>query len=181
MDNQPTCVPDKGAIYVARNSATHRIQVSTATGSTVSFVNKGGGLVTTAPTAEFHRHFVLATEPPKLATAFFGGDWTSVLIPGYTYEGDRWNGWAKPFFVKEAADLVCNQISGLCYDAAADSCDITMDGELEQFAGRELDVPGIGSIKVYAIGAGSWCWDVWENGQDTRPFRVAVLKNPPTP
>ena len=181
MDEKSTGVPDKGAIYVARSSATHRIQVSRATGSTVSFANKGGGLSKTGPTAEFHQHFVLATEPPKFVAALFGGDWTNVLIPGYTYEGDRWNGWAKPFFVKEAADLVCLQMTGLAYDATADSFDITMDGELKQYAGSQIEVPGIGSIKVYAIGSGSWCWDVWENGQDTSAYRVAALNNPPTP
>ncbi len=129
----------------------------------VEFAPAGGGFVRKMPSDKFHEHHSLETQEPGIVSAYFGGDWSNRVFPGYNKEGVRWNGWGVPLFTKATAQAVASDIQELQYNPQNDSFDITTEGELEQFKGVDVDVPGLGLLRLYAVGAGCWCWDHYES------------------
>lgn len=86
---------------------------------------------------------------------------------GYT-NGDSWNGWACPYFVRSVAEqvLIASELNGYrwTYDAARDVFSVrneedSADYETEEFAGLDITV-GEQAMRVYAIGAYSWIWEI---------------------
>ena len=77
-------------------------------------------------------------------------------------DGRHWNGWAMPRFEFPQAEKVVAAFdpkSGR-YNAAADAfITMTADGEEETWTGETIALPDGGSVKVYAVGAGSWIWE----------------------
>lgn len=79
--------------------------------------------------------------------------------PGFTF-GEKWNGWAVPYFTKEQADKIMARIEGCYYQPEADSYMIPTGYEDEPFdecIGEEID-----GVTYYQFGNG-WCW-----GEDIR-------------
>ena len=159
-----------------RNGTTSRVTVSSESDGEVKFAPKGGGFLMSMPSQKFYEQHSLETQAPKLVPAYFGGDWSDVVTPGYNTEGARWNGWGMPLFAKAAAIAVASEIDDLRYNPESDSFDITIDGELEQFEGGDVDVPGVGRVRVYAIGSGSWCWDHYESLAAVGDVPIADVK-----
>ena len=160
-------------VYV-RNGTKSRVQLLSEENGEVVFFPKGGGFQHRVPADQFHANHTLQTDPPAFTAYLFGADWMEgTLVVGFSQEDMRWNGWAMPFFTKTSADLLCGVMSGLTYNEANDSYDMASeDEELDQFGSEVIDVPGIGRVKVYAIGAGYWCWDRWDVREDIEDMRV---------
>ncbi len=85
-----------------------------------------------------------------------------VTAPAYT-NGQHWNGWAMPLFTLAAAKQLLQHMPELHYDEPTDAfvVDPHDDNEetIERYGAEYLTVAGE-RVKVYAIGAGSWCWEL---------------------
>ena len=85
--------------------------------------------------------------PPSLKLAAFSN-------------GDRWNGFAVPYFPLESAQELAKHMPGLRYDAARDAFLIEEEGDegaCGVFEVCTLEVDG-SAVKAYPIGAGAQCW-----------------------
>lgn len=95
-------------------------------------------------------------------------------IPGWFREHDDWNGFAQPYFEKEAADEVKSAVSSAMGDFGkieyVESSDEywvyysdfgTEETPDEVVKGENITTPE-GERHVYPIGAGSWVWDADE-------------------
>lgn len=143
------------------DEAGHLVEVlGTSTADTVEFSAQGGGFVHKASRDEFEKRFKPAALPAFSLQAV-SAEWLpdDLKLPAYT-NGQRWNGWAMPYFPAEAAHALLEHMPDLRYDAAQDAfVSKSYDDETENdvFPAQELVVEGA-TVKVYAIGAGSWCW-----------------------
>lgn len=132
----------------------------TSTGDIVEFSAQGGGFVQKAPRAEFEKRFKPAA-PLAFSLQAVSAEWLpdDLTLPAYT-NGQRWNGWAMPYFPAETAHALLEYMPDLRYDASQDAFVSKSDGGESQgdvFPAQELLVNGK-PVKVYAVGAGSWCW-----------------------
>lgn len=102
--------------------------------------------------------------PAPLYKAPFTAPWLpgDMILEGFT-DGLLWRKrWGMPKFTFEQAQRLFPHLPGLAYNAATDS--FTMPhaeeepAEKEVFAGESVTLDGK-STTLYAIGAGSWCWD----------------------
>lgn len=140
----------------------HFVEISSSVNQEVQFSPQGGGFIRTMKAADFHARFKPAPAP-TFKRALATGDWFEEVDakPLACYMDDRvWNGWAMPYFEFEAAKEAVKPFNGR-YDAARDVFIVpASDGgeEPEEFAACPLLIDGK-TIKVYPIGAGSWCWD----------------------
>ncbi len=127
----------------------------------VEFSPQGGGFVYRMKRDRFRETFK-AAKTPAVQTARFTADWlpADMSVEGFT-DGMRWNGWGVPMLPLEEAQRLIPHMPGLRYDAATDAFimnDPDNDPETgEVYSGKPITVDGK-AIKVYAIGAGSWCW-----------------------
>lgn len=131
----------------------------------VRLVPQGGGFSGTMPLAKFKEHFKPVQGKLPFKAARFDADWlpNDFLLEGYT-DGRRWNGWAMPYLRLDQAQRLLAHMPDLRYDAGRDAFIQTIaeydppDNE-DVFEACWISVDGH-AIKVYAIGAGSWCWDM---------------------
>lgn len=126
----------------------------------VRFSAQGGGLVRTAPLTDFERMFRPAALPAFTRKAV-SAEWLpdDLRLPAYT-DGQRWNGWAMPYFELAVAQQLLEHLPNLRYDSERDafvSEPYDDEGDVEIFAAEVLWVSGR-PVRAYAIGAGSWCW-----------------------
>lgn len=105
---------------------------------------------------------------PAFALVAVSADWlpADVEVPAYS-NGQRWNGWAVPYFTQESAFSLLKFMPELSYDSTRDAFISKSDdgdayAEDDVFPAVTLVIDGI-SIKTYAIGAGSWCWHASDN------------------
>lgn len=174
MDTQPSTAPTAGQVFISKD-ASARIQVVKVEPDSISFARKGGGFVMKMTTETFHSRFDPETQEPPLTTALFAFDGVTTLILGYTVKGDLWNGWAKPMFTKEGAQLIAQSLPGMTYKEETDSFDIDLEGEMYSFCATTVQIPIMGAVKVYAIGAGSWCWNSWYPDEDLTGYTVVTV------
>jgi hypothetical protein len=154
---------ETGKTYI-KNGTTFRVVVNKQEDGVVYFSPECGGFGMKAPTSHFEKRHSLAAGPRAYVFGYFGGDWMDLLIPGYNLEGALWNGWSMPYFTKEGADQVCDEVPSLSYDSEKDRYVMTNEesGEDPDYWEAEMiNIEGLGDVKVYAIGAGFWCWDGW--------------------
>lgn len=78
---------------------------------------------------------------------------------GYT-NGDRWNGWATPYFTYEEAEKIQTSMPRLLYDVNKDEFRIKYDGDDEPYIWKGEDIQTVdGKLHLYGIGAYSHIWD----------------------
>lgn len=123
----------------------------------------GGGLQFIIPASEIPR-FGIADElekTPMFRRASFTIEGIEEEFAGWC-DGRHWNGWAMPRFeFAQAEKLVAafDPKDGR-YDATSDAfVTTTADGYEETWTGEIIPLPDGGTLKVYAIGAGSWIWE----------------------
>jgi hypothetical protein len=107
----------------------------------------------------------LLNNPNWKATDFYA-EWFDKKYRGWS-SGQRWNGWAMPFFeFDEAMRYAKDSQEGgdgpgsTRYDPARDAFVTQRDDpdETEVDEATVILVKGRGALKVYGIGAGSWTW-----------------------
>lgn len=130
------------------------------TSETIELFPQGGGFIRKLPRAEFERRFKPA-QAPAFSLRAVSAEWlpTDMKLPAYT-TGERWNGWAMPYFPEKTAHALLPHMPDLSYDATQDafvSRPIDDENNVTVFPAQALVVNGE-AHKVYAIGAGSWCW-----------------------
>jgi hypothetical protein len=90
----------------------------------------------------------------RFTKATFVMDGLEGEFPGFTMAGERWNGWACPFFTKDVAEAY----------RFWDDPETTDDVEGDETTGQDIRVNGT-PVHVYGIGNCSWCWmttaDAW--------------------
>jgi hypothetical protein len=104
---------------------------------------------------------------------------------GYTF-GQRWNGWAVPYFTKEVGQSIMDEMNTdegntAVYDEERDMFVVSngYDDTTEEFPG--MDIAGDGEIlRLYPIGASSWVWDEAEvepeSVRELREFRKQMTE-----
>ena len=83
------------------------------------------------------------------------------IYEGYT-NGDHWNGWACPWFIKEVADQIAKEVN-----ADAPYCTMHYDKENDAFIYKGYGEEEVGIFKgkdihgkhLYPIGTAYWMWD----------------------
>lgn len=147
-------------VYV--DSKGFRVDIVNANPDRVSFCPQGGGFVYSVPTETFHASFKPAATP-GFRRASFSGDWNETPVRGFS-DGNRWNGWAMPYFEFDTAQAIAAEFEGedstLRYQKDIDAFIYTSANcpdAPEAYAGTWIDIEGK-PMKVYPIGAGSWCW-----------------------
>lgn len=97
-----------------------------------------------------------------------------LIIDGWEFKDQHWNGWSIPFFGKEAADAIAEEI-GLTYDAETDTYTDTEqsagDNRFESWRGGFNEEVG---EKVYPIGAASWCWSITDD-EEMKSLKMNII------
>jgi hypothetical protein len=92
----------------------------------------------------------------------------NIVFRGYT-DGDTWNGWACPYFIREEAErvLTLSEANGFAwhYDTEQDAfiCRNTSDPveyEPEVFQTIQAKLDGDGELPLYGVGSYSWIWEL---------------------
>lgn len=139
-----------------------RVETANPDANVVEFCPQGGGPVYKMGHGVFHNTFKPAPEP-EFAPVKVTGDWLppETALAAYS-DGQRWNGWEMPHFEKEEADRLAALTGDLRYDPERDAFVQRIDGggdsDEDVWTAQTIRVAGA-DVKVYAIGAGSWCWD----------------------
>lgn len=135
----------------------------------VTFYPQGGGFQRMLPVIVFHSIYKQERAAPGFRRAVFVGDWNEKPVPGFT-DGNRWNGWAIPYFEFETAQEIMAETgedpSVFRYDPEEDAFiynNPDWPEEPEVYGATFIDIDGK-PVKVYGIGAGFWCW--YERGND---------------
>ena len=127
----------------------------------------GGGFELTIPTADVGRFSVVTKDeatPIYRKASFSLEGLDDNEFEGWT-DGEHWNGWAKPLFEQQVATRLAELlVDQLRYDPSEDAFIGSPGGEEEVWAAKFIALPDGGRTKAYAIGAGSWTWDIVEEG-----------------
>lgn len=132
----------------------------------VRFFPQGGGFSYSCPEEEFDKHFKVAPEPVFKLVEITGEWMDGKKFPAYS-NGLVWNGWAMPHFEIEDARRMLNASGNVWkYDEVADAFTVNEGEEQEVYVAEYIWVDFDNGdkereqIKVYAIGAGAWTWEV---------------------
>ena len=123
----------------------------------------GGGFQISIPLTEHFRFDGVPDEEktPIFTRTQFALEGTEGTFAAWT-DGTDWNGWAMPRFEFADAQLLIAALGKDVskYDATADAFITTMQGgDEETWPAEIIHLPDGGTVKVYAIGAGSWIWE----------------------
>lgn len=138
------------------------VQTTDPTADPVLFHLQAGGFSYRMAQARFRDTFK-AVETLAFRKARFTADWlpAEMSVEGFA-NGMHWNGWGMPKFTLQEAQRHIPHMPGLEFDVATDSFVMKQEddepGQHGTFAGETITVDGE-TVRVYAIGAGSWCWD----------------------
>lgn len=126
----------------------------------VHFVRQGGGFPCHESAESFDARFTKVVEPlpyRKLRVSVDGFDPTFEAFSN----GKLWNGWEMPCFTLEEGKKLYEVFDGPFYSSEIDAFILP-----PQDVGEEPTLTYAGTItvngellKVYPIGAGSWCWE----------------------
>ena len=130
-------------------------RVTLELGSLTKFHPAGGGFQLQMPTAEFIATYTPAKEKPyTLVEVTCDAFQDNISVKAYS-NGDRWNGWVMPYFpVSEVPKLINLLPSLVLSENGTKITDPT--GVEEEF----WDITEINGEKVFAVGAGFWCWEI---------------------
>lgn len=123
----------------------------------------GGGFELTIPAKDVARFSVVTKEEstPIYRQALFCLEcFEGSEFVGWTAD-QRWNGWAMPCFEMEQASKLVELLQDqLRYDCSLDAF-IGSSGDAEEmWPGQTIELPDSGQAKVYAVGSGSWTWEL---------------------
>jgi hypothetical protein len=127
----------------------------------------GGGFELTIPAVDVARFSVVTKDeatPIYRKARFSLEGLDDIKFEGWT--ADRlWNGWAMPCFEIQQATELAKLLEGqLRHDPAQDAFIGSSGDDEEVWSGQIIDLPDGGQARVYAVGAGSWMWDIVEEG-----------------
>lgn len=139
------------------------VEVLKAEGGKVYFAPQGGGFILHVPEERFRSDFKAAALPAWHAVEV-EAEW---LPEGQRFaafsNGQRWNGWAVPYFELETGMRLCSLVPNLVYDKERDAFvwhdPDGPEDEQAVFEAASIDVEGT-VHKVYGIGAMYWTWDL---------------------
>jgi hypothetical protein len=153
----------------------HRVQtVPSDDQSIVEFYPQGGGFVRALPRIVFDAAYKPETIGRGFSRVLAHGDWNEGAEYVAYSDGDRWNGWSMPYFEFETAMQIItemNESAGIVelkYDAGTDSFIYENEDwpdEPEIYGSRIIECDGE-TVKVYGVGAGSWCWWINEGAEN---------------
>lgn len=127
----------------------------------------GGGFELTIPAGDVARFSIVTKD--EATPIYRKAQFSLEGLDEHEFEGwtadRRWNGWAMPCFeIKQATKLATLLGDQLRFDSGQDAFIGSSGDDEEIWAGQLIDLPDGGQAKVYAIGAGSWMWDIVEAG-----------------
>jgi hypothetical protein len=127
----------------------------------------GGGVELTISDGDVARFSVVTKDeatPIYREARFSLEGLNDIEFEGWT--ADRlWNGWAMPCFEIQQATELAKLLEGqLRHDPAQDAFIGSSGDDEEVWSGQIIDLPDGGQARVYAVGAGSWMWDIVEEG-----------------
>ena len=141
-------------MYKSKETGTY-VEVLEANPSHTMFYAEGGGFINSMPTTKFNEHFSPAVPPTTWKSIKVTGDWMEgKSLVGFT-QGKHWNGWEMPAFEFTEAEKIKKFVHELQYDHINDVFFI----DYEVWTPFLIEVEGKAKAVVYAIGAGSWCWE----------------------
>lgn len=156
----------------------HEIEIDHWSETHVSFFPQGGGFGMRMPVEDFKKRYQPAPDAPRpyapIKVAF---DWMDQNVSfDALSNGDRWNGWAKPYFTREVGLELCKIIPGLTYDEIRDSFkhedDDGLAEDADYFDSVQILVDGK-ERSLYGIGWGCWTWDEAEPAEKPSAERAA--------
>lgn len=99
----------------------------------------------------------------KFTKSYFSIDIYNEYYEGYHNPEYRWNGWAAPYFTKEIADKIMQNMSSndcrITYDKEKNQYVVIFNDEQEEIYNMEIINTDEGKKQVYSIGSCSWTWD----------------------
>lgn len=152
--------PNQIKLYADKKG--HLVEVFGELADPVIFFSQGGGFQQRMPLKSFQRTFEPA-QLPGFKQVRVSGDWMpdDTSLEAYS-TGQRWNGWAMPYFTLENGKRVMEFIPDLRYVEQEDAFFWHLEGtdseDDERYGPTTITVDGV-QVKTYALGAGSWCWD----------------------
>lgn len=148
----------------------NEVEITDRTETHVSFFPQGGGFRFTRTVQEFEARYKPAPDAPRPYTPIrVAFDWMEENVSfDALSNGDRWNGWAMPYFTKEVGLELCKVMDGLTYDERQDAFKHENDPEEaeepDHFGAAKIIVDGKEQT-LYGIGAGYWSWDKVEQAE----------------
>ena len=140
------------------------IEVIKISAGRVHFHAQGGGLEFTTPEETFASDF----NPARLTwkQVRVTGDWCD---PGEFYKawwnGERWNGWIKPYFAPDEVGRMASRSCTNLYHHVVANVPTWIAAQVDEenpdhFPLQYVDLGSAIETSVYGIGAGSWCWEL---------------------
>lgn len=148
------------------------IEVSETHAGTVYYHSQGGGFRRALSTLMFEHVFEPVTSPSPYVRGTVTAEWLldeetglHAILPCIS-NGDRWNGWAMPYFDRDTV----NELISLCPDLLRwkdereyEVVALNTGDEPEEWAPDLLMLAdGEQIVEAWGIGAGSWCWEGFE-------------------
>ncbi len=144
------------ALY--KDEAGYTVEIVDMDTETVTFARQGGGFLHSMARQEFDSKFKPASVP-EFQKTWVTSDWfpDGMKLQAYS-QGLRWNGWVMPWFELDAAKTLLEHIPELRWNADGDLFKLVGGEDHEIWSGKDVQV-GDQTLRLYPIGAGSWCWD----------------------
>lgn len=158
-------------IYV--DAAGNKVEIISIEEQQVRFFQQGGGFQRGMPRAEFEASFKVfdpATLEYRRIEVTIEAFEDGFSLPAYS-NGMLWNGWELPYFTREAAIAITRHVKEVRYDSERDvfleDDGYPQDGPLIT-AATTIRV-GNEDVEVFAIGSGSWCWELADTATQPLP------------
>jgi hypothetical protein len=150
-----------------------------ALGDVVEIYTQGGGFVRRISREVFERDFAPAGDIQKPRKGLATGHWLNGRPLQAYYSELNWNGWLMPYFERDdLLQAIKSQpgMSNVTYDEKDDQFIAFMGADPDKATPEEREelterypaqqVETIDGIKtLYALGAGSWCWEEYSEDQ----------------
>lgn len=77
-------------------------------------------------------------------------------------DGELWNGWEKPCFERDVAELILNSVGATFTYSSKEDAFVVVDAEgkeTDRIDGTTVQLGDGGSVTAYFVGSGSWIWE----------------------
>lgn len=119
----------------------------------------------------------------KIEKAYFNIDSSKDYYEGYHNPEFRWNGWATPYFTKDVANKILENMSindcKISYDKDNNQYIVIFNNDDEQKEIYEMEIINTdeGKKEVYAIGSCSWVWDNYSLDELKNESNIKIIKS----